>query len=201
MRRLLPPLAALVLLAGCTGGTAPTGTLVPTAVPTSEPTAATTPPSTADPTCGGSGCEATSPAAASARVTFDGETCVYTGPTVVPSPTVLTVEFAPTDEGYAVSIVAIERGTTREEVDRVNADEGYGPAPGRKSPEWVLLSTWFAVMGTLVFPYDIAVMSPPDGKTFDQYAITCIADPWGSDKPVDTLEGRRTGAIVKVVGG
>lgn len=189
MRRVISLFGVLVLVAGCAGGTSQ-GSTAPTNPPavTTAPTVAPTPVPTTKP----------SPTAVSARLTFDGTTCGYTGPTVVTSPAVLNIEFAPTDEGYALNFGMILSTTTRAEVEAVDADPSYGPAPGHKTPAWLLPDTWAAIMGSMTLPYEASVRQVGD-KTYDQVLITCVRNPWASDKPADTIEGRVTGPIIKLV--
>lgn len=189
MRRCLSLLGALVIVAGCAGGPstpskAPTDQPLVTAAPTVAPTAEPTPEPTAT--------------VVSARMTFDGTTCAYTGPTVITSPAVLNVEFAPTSEAYALNFGTILSTTTRAEVEAVDADPTYGPAPGHKTPTWLLAGTWGAIMGSMTVPYEAKIRQLGD-KTYDQVLITCLRNPWASDKPADTIEGRVTGPIIKLV--
>ncbi|HEX5826705.1 MAG TPA: hypothetical protein VFY23_04235 [Candidatus Limnocylindrales bacterium] len=190
MKRLIGVLAGLVLVAGCSGSA---GTSLPPTTPDMPPTG--TP--SGEPTCPDAGCPESTPAAVSARLTFDGEACTYTGPTVVPSPASLRLEFVPTDEGFVASIAQVKSTVTREEADRVNADQSYGAAPGRKAPEWMLPGYWAAYMGTGTLDFAMEAKTV-GGVVYDQFVISCVENPWAADKPADTIENRTTAAIVKV---
>jgi hypothetical protein len=81
----------------------------------------------------------------------------------------------------------------------VNADEHDGQAPGHVAPAWMLTDTFHALMGTGTLPVDLELLTV-GGKTYDENMITCVRNPWTSDKPADTIEGRTTAAVVKVIG-
>jgi hypothetical protein len=192
MKRLIGVLTGLLLVAGCTGSAGPTAApMAPDVLPAGTPSE--------EPTCPDAGCPEATPAAVSARLTFDGEACTYTGPTVVPSPSSLRLEFVPTDEGYVATIAQVESDVTREEADRVNADEAYGAAPGKETPEWMLPGYWAAYMGTGTLDYAMEARTV-GGVVYDQFVISCVENPWAADKPADTIENRTTAAIVKVAG-
>lgn len=190
MRRLISLVGVALLVAGCAGGPA-TSTTTPTnpTVVTPAPTVAPTPAPTVAPTA--------TWGAVSARLTFDGKTCSYTGPTVVTAPAHLSLEFAPTDEGYAVNFGTILSGTTLEQVKAADGPE-YGPAPGHKTPDWLFTSSWSAWMGSGTAKYSMVIYKLGD-KVYDQVVLSCVLNPWASDKPADTIEGRMTGALIKLV--
>ena len=190
MRRLTSLLGVVLLAAGCAGGA--TTTPMP---PTNPPAA--TPAATPAPTAAPTPAPTETWGAASARLTFDGSTCTYTGPTVVTEPAFLSLEFAPAKETYAVNFGTILSGTKMEQVKLADAPE-YGPAPGHKVPEWLLTSTWSAAMGSMTAKYPMAIVKLGD-KVYDQVLINCVRNPWTSDKPADTIEGRMAGAIIKLV--
>ena len=83
-----------VMLAACSSGTSAAPSAAPSVEPTPQPTPTTaaTPAPTASPAP-----TATTPGL-SVKVTFDGETCSYVGPTVIPDGTMLRFEYAPDQE-------------------------------------------------------------------------------------------------------
>jgi hypothetical protein len=114
MRRLIALASAAVLaLAACTGSPA-------TSTPTQLP-AGTEPPASAEPTR----------APVDVRVTFDGERCVYQGPTVLLEGTVLRVEYAPTvanPDDTMLLLAGVLPGTTLEMVlDEANLEYNVPP--------------------------------------------------------------------------
>jgi hypothetical protein len=115
--------------------------------------------------------------AVSARVTFDGKACVYTGPTVIPFPASLTLEYAPTpaEEGSSVGVMAIRSGTTEAQLnDPANPDIGVG------TPSFVYLDTHAFAQGSGTFPYRAvdSGMNPMaemtlNGKPYDTFMVLC----------------------------
>lgn len=181
-RRVVTFLGALSLIAGCAGatGTPPVASTTPGPSVSLTPSA-TTPSQTAVPMQSPS----PSPTAVSARVTFDGSTCVYSGPTVIPSPAVLTIEYAPTpaQEGSSVFIGAIRHGTTQADVDRAEA-ERKGVDMGN-DPEWVDGSTFMNQVGSGSQRYGLQVLRNPDGLVgiYDEYIVSCITSIPGIPAP------------------
>jgi hypothetical protein len=90
VRHLAAFLGVLAMVAGCasSAGTAPGASTTPG--PAVKPVAASAP------TAKSIQAPSPSPMAIMARVTFDGRNCVYSGPRLIPSPAVLTIEYAPT---------------------------------------------------------------------------------------------------------
>ena len=116
----------------------------------------------------------------SARVTFDGNECAYTGPTVIPFPASLTLEYAPTpdEEGSLVGVMAIRSGTTEAELnDPGNPDIGVG------TPSFVYLETHAFAEGSGTFQYravdsglnPMAEMTL-HGKPYDTFMVLCIPE-------------------------
>jgi hypothetical protein len=172
MRQLSAILAALALVAGCTTvGTSPGLT------PAASPAVSTSP--TAPPTRAPS----PSPEAVNAKMAFDGTTCTYVGPTVIPSPAMLTVEYRPTadQEASGVVLFAIRSDSTAEEIARTEQDPnqpaiGEGPAPA-----WVDEATVHAMFGSgsVTFPDALRVRRLDDGTVYDRYFIDCAtAEPF-----------------------
>jgi hypothetical protein len=163
--------AVVALATACSGSG---GTPTPSAAPSATapaPTSSTTP---ATPT------PAPSLTAVSARVTFDGKACAYTGPTVIPFPASLTVEYAPTpaEEGSFVGLMAIHSGTTGAELDDPgNPDIGVG------TPSFVYLETHAFGQGSSTFEYravdsglnPMAEMTL-HGKPYDTFMVVCVPE-------------------------
>lgn len=143
MRKLTTFVGLLALVVAACGASAspspvPTETPAPTGAATAAPTAAPT---------------------ASATVTFDGATCAYSGPTVVPAGTKLTIEFqntpaaiqASTNQGATsigsdLVILPVKPGTTEATL------EATMPAPeGTKGdwdvPDWAIASGQSVIYG------------------------------------------------------
>ncbi len=103
-----------VMLAACSSGTSVAPSGAPSIEPTPQPTPATaaTPAPTASPAP-----TATTPGL-SVKVTFDGETCTYVGPTVIPDGTMLRFEYVPDQEvaGSISSIYGVKPGTTYQDL-------------------------------------------------------------------------------------
>ena len=147
-----------VMLAACSSGTSPAPSAAPSVEPTSQPTPTTA--ATPAPT-------ATTPGL-SAKVTFDGETCSYVGPTVLPDGTILRIEYAP-DQEFAASrllIYGVEPGTTYQDLlDSLANDDGN---VATDVPDWVYqqTATFLTGAGTLVY----AIRSVQHGINGD-YAV------------------------------
>jgi diacylglycerol O-acyltransferase/trehalose O-mycolyltransferase len=114
--------------------------------------------------------------AVSARVTFDGKNCVYTGPTAIPAPAMLTIEYAPTAamESSSVFVVAVRGDTTLADIDRTNADPNA--IVGSFVPEWADEGSFNAQQGSGSNRYPLQVLHDPGGKTgtFDKYTVACL---------------------------
>ncbi len=134
-----------VMLAACSSGTSAAPSAAPSIEPTPQrtPTTAPTPEPTASPAP-----TATTPGL-SVKVTFDGETCAYVGPTVIPDGTMLRFEYAPDQEvrGSYLIVYAVKPGTT---LDMGGPD---GTALVTEAPDWVLQTTasWVHGPGTLLY--------------------------------------------------
>jgi hypothetical protein len=136
------------------------------------------------------------PTPVSARVTFDGVTCTYTGPTVIPFPATLKVEFAPTpDEASSwFGIVAIDPTATTADLDDPSA-----PAVGEAVPWFAYPDTHLFTQGSGTFDYR-AVPSGEnpmadmllDGKPYATFQVMCLP----------AMPGRPTGGstILHLVG-
>lgn len=188
MRRLAPFLCALALVAGCTGsaGTTPNGLATPSATTPVE----TGPPATSTlrPTA--------SPVAVQAHVTFDGTSCIYSGPRTIPAPATLTLDYAPTpaQEQSTLFIVALRHGTTQTDLDRVDANPAFGVGEGMLVPEFADADSFMGWLGTGSGTYELTVLHDPHGLTgvYDQYFVDCVA----------TMPGRaipRGGAVLHLV--
>lgn len=112
MRRFTTLIGALVLVvAACSGNASPAATPGPG---TATPLAASPGPPTATPTA--------TPAAISATVTFDGQTCTYAGPAVIPRGAAVTFTLVNTpawakgSTGAGLFVTPVQDGTTWEQV-------------------------------------------------------------------------------------
>ena len=161
------PWAIALVAASCTGSPAATQ------APTAPPPIVTTAPATPSPAA------AASPTAVSSRVTFDGTTCDYTGPTVIPFPASMTIEFAPDSslKDASVGIIAIKSGTTEAELnDPANPDVGAG------TPSFVYLDSHMFFEGAGKGEYrtvpagsnPMADPSAAGGKPYDTYLVMCM---------------------------
>jgi hypothetical protein len=141
MRRLFALASAAVLaLAACTGSSS-------TSEPTQSPTK-TEPPASAEPTR----------APLDVRVTFDGEKCIYQGPTVLLDGTVLRVEFVPTvanPDDTALLLAGVLPGTTLDMVlDPKNLEY--------TTPPWLVLGYMTQQYGPGTTPYTITSFHQED---------------------------------------
>lgn len=165
-------LAIALVAASCTSSPVETGP--PSSPPpnTSAPTV-TTDPATASPAA------MASPTAVSARVTFDGKRCEYTGPTVIPFPADLTLEFAPDSavKDAWVGITAIKSHTTQAQLDDpANPDVGAG------TPSFVYLASHMFSGGAGKSEYrsvqtglnPLADPTAVDGHPYDTYLVMCM---------------------------
>jgi hypothetical protein len=182
MRYLAPLLCVLALVAGCTSGagTTPGSSTTPSSAATPAPTDNTT----AVPTQAASA----TPATVRARVTFDGTHCVYTGPTVIPSPSELTIEYAPTpaQEGSSVYVFAAASTTTEAAMARLDQDPNSGIGEGyAAAPDFVDPATFHARTGSGSWAFPLQVLQGPDGMkgTFDKYIVGCITSIPGKPAP------------------
>ena len=161
------PWAIAIVAAGCTGSP------VATPMPTAPSPAVTTAPVMPSPAA------VSSPTAVSARVTFDGSTCDYTGPTVIPFPASMTIEFAPDSslKDASVGIMAIKSGTTEAELnDPANPDVGAG------TPSFVYLDSHMFFQGAGKGEYravssganPMADPTAAAGRPYDTYLVMCM---------------------------
>jgi hypothetical protein len=160
-RYLLAALLAVVL-AACTTGATPSATARPSAQPPEAPPS----PSAQPP-------EAPAPTATTAvldvKVTFDGETCTYLGPSVILDGTMLRIEFAPDQEvsGSYLMIYGVKPGTTYQDlVDDLANDDGN---VSTNVPDWVYQPTagWTQAASTLLYQIE----SVKQGKDGVDYAV------------------------------
>jgi hypothetical protein len=159
MRRFAAVLGALALVAGCasSGSTSPSPATTPASTSIAGSTA--TPASTA----------ALTPTAAKAKVTFDGSTCAYSGGTVFPLLTTLTITYEPTpaEEGSWVGIFAVHSDATQADFDNpANPDIGDG------TPSWVYEDTAAFAQGASVNDYSLTQWQA--SRPYDTYMVTCV---------------------------
>jgi len=177
-------LGAAILAAGCAAGPATTtsATLAPTggAAAASAVDVGPTPGATMTVSRATAAAPAAAPtptpAQVHARVTFDGTHCTYTGPTVIPSPAVLTIEYAPTPEMAADSvqfIAAMRHDVTEADIDRID-DDPSAPLVGDAAPEWAIDESMHAQQGPGTSSYDVHVWRTLTGQVFDQYIVSCV---------------------------
>ena len=166
MRRPIALLASILLAAGC--GTAAPATPAASPTPTAAPVATPSPSSSPEPS--------SSHPALSVRVTFDGEDCVYSGPLVIPSPSLVTVTYAPTptQEDSAVFLFPIEHGTAMADFEAVSNDPKYRSGPGGVAPPFILTEpgAWVSYLGTGVFDFEMRIHTVND-IDYDAYSIVC----------------------------
>ncbi len=163
-----------VMLAACSSGTSAAPSAAPSIEPTSQPTPTTA--ATLAPTPLPA---PTSPAPGlSVKVTFDGETCTYVGPTVIPDGTVVRFEFAPDQQVAADShllIYGVEPGITFQ--DLLDHGERYGlQNVDANIPEWIYQETYKVTYGASTMLYTIeSVKRGSDGIDHEVggYQILC----------------------------
>jgi hypothetical protein len=186
MRPFAAIFCALALVAGCTSSATPN----PGGATTAAPPTTASPSSTKAPGAPASPMPSASPVALKAKVTFDGKNCVYSGPTVIPSPATLTIEYAPTPalEGSQVFTAAIRSDTTAADVAREDADPSSGVALD-KDPEWVDPYTFMSKVGSGSEQFLLQVLRNPDGRTgvFDKVIVSCLVTMPGKPAPGSTI--------------
>jgi hypothetical protein len=165
-RDLLAGLLVLVL-AGCASGASPTPSVAPSAAPSPQPSQASDPSEAPTPT----------PPPLDVKVTFDGETCTYLGPTAVPEGTLLRIEYAP-DQGIGASdllVYGVQPDVTYQMLlDHIAAT---GPTDvGENIPDWVIQETASVINGAGTLLYTIVTTKPGnDGEDHrvGGYQILC----------------------------
>jgi hypothetical protein len=106
------------------------------------------------------------------KVTFDGETCTYLGPSVIPDGTVMEFEYAPDQEaaGSYLIVYAVKPGTTWEMLLESLPGSVYD------APEWVYQETAAGVQGAGTMLYSIAIEKMgKDGVDYEVggYQVAC----------------------------
>ncbi len=152
-----------VVLAACTSGANPSATAGPNAQPPEAPAPS---PSTQPP-------EAPAPTATTSvlkvKVTFDGETCTYLGPSVILDGTMLQMEFAPEKavSGSYLWIYGVKPGTTYEDLVEVLANDDGDVTTD--APDWVYQPTlgWVQAASTLLYKIESVKL----GKDLVDYAV------------------------------
>jgi hypothetical protein len=172
-------LAIALVAASCTTGAGTTGQ---GATP-GESSAPSPMPTDAASGAGGVGATSTpSPTltSVSARITFEDSTCAYTGPTVIPFPATLTVEYAPSQalKDSFLGIFAVRSGTT--EADLQDPDL---PDIGEGTPPFVYLDTHMFAQGVSTGPYRAVDTGAnpmaelgPDGRPYDTFVVLCVPE-------------------------
>jgi hypothetical protein len=168
----------VLVVAACTAGSSPSPTNVPaTATPVTATQAPATPVPTATPA------PTATPVAISAAVTFDGKTCVYTGPAVVPrgAAVTFTMTNAPAlkkDAKAALLVMPVTGGTTWQQVLAATG-------PGKSVeviPPWV---NGLKVDG--VFPDSVTGPTVTTTTTDDLYLVMCATGPNDTDQGFPAL--------------
>jgi hypothetical protein len=168
-----------IVAAGCTAAAPPTASpsAAPAFVDTASPSAAPAPVETAGPTTS-TPARSLALTEVGARVTFDGAKCAYTGPTVIPFPANLTIDYAPTSaqDGSFVGIIAVHSGTTQ--ADLTNPSN---PRVGEGVPSFAYIDTHVFMEGPGSFAYRSAssganpmAEAGPDGTPYDTYLVMCL---------------------------
>jgi len=162
-----------VTLAACTSGSSSTLSPEPKVAPTPEPT----PTMAATPEPAATSAPTSPTAALSVRVTFDGDTCSYIGPTVIPDGTVVQFDYVPdqTVLGSYLMVYGIEPGTTFQMLlDALAADE-YDDI-STNIPDWVYrpTATWTHGAGTMLYTIE-SVKRGSDGVDYvvGGYHVMC----------------------------
>jgi hypothetical protein len=187
MRHLGAILAVLLLLGGCTAGAATPQPASPVELPVASGAAAASASAGPAPSASvgrpGSVDDRTpiqSPVGVfNGRITFDGERCAYAGPTVIPSPATLRLEYAPTADqaGSMALFTPVLSETTQTDLDRVIADEryGYGTVNSKPIPEFMVYTMMGGISSSSV--QDVPVEVRHMGRVYDKVAIFCITYP------------------------
>jgi hypothetical protein len=138
-----------VMLAACSSGTS----AEPSAAPSVEPTPQPTPTTAATPAPAASPAPTATPGL-SVKVTFDGETCTYVGPTVLPDETMLRIEYAPDQEvgGSYLIVYGVDPGTT---IETAHAYAPNGTKTVADPPDWVILPTVATIHGAGTLLYTV----------------------------------------------
>lgn len=137
--RILITALLTLALAACSSGATPAPSVEPTPRPSTAPAASPAPTPTA--------------AVLDVKVTFDGETCTYLGPSVILDGTVMRFEFEPTPNvtDPTLLIYGVQPGTTYEMLlESVAADDADYTTD---IPEWVYQETasWVDGAGSLMY--------------------------------------------------
>jgi hypothetical protein len=193
MRRFTTLIGALALVvAGCSGSASPAATPGPA---TGTPSAATPGPATGTPSAATPGPATGTPLAISATVTFDGETCTYAGPPVIPRGAAVTFTLvnAPALEkgslGAALLVTPVLDGTSWEQVLAYATTQHVFPFP-----------EWMRIPGTGTDIYGVGEeglgealsIVPDEGRvarpgtrvmTRNQYVVVCNTNPDEGQKP------------------
>lgn len=189
MRRITTLVAAsMLLLAACGGasedvapgdGAEAATTEATQEVSTTQEVSETTPPATPE------------PQSIEAKVVFDGDSCAYHGPLVVPGGAEMTLDFEATarPENVALVVMGVVDGTTWEEVVR---DADTIPASTTEIPPWIRVDDLDARItpGSLTVPLEVG-----------NFAVTCNTSPEDTDRvyPAALIEVMSNALEVKVV--
>lgn len=163
-RYLITGLLALAL-AACSSGSTPAPSVEPTPQPSAAPEASPAPTPTA--------------AVLDVKVTFDGETCTYLGPSVILDGTVMRFEFAP-DPGIAdatLLVYGVQPGTTYEMLlESVAASTDGDFTIG--IPDWVIQPTYATVdgAGSLLYLIESVKQSTLEHGTYPVggFQVACV---------------------------
>jgi hypothetical protein len=189
MTRITTLVAALVLLLAACGGASGD-------VAAEDGTDAATTEATQAPSTTQEEAETTVPATPAspsieAKVVFDGESCVYQGPLVVPDGVEIAFDFEATarPENVALVVVGVVDGTTWEEIAH---DADTIPASTSDIPSWVRVDDLDVRItpGSLTVPLEIG-----------DYAVTCNTSPTDTDRvyPAALIEVMSDAIEVNVV--
>lgn len=152
---------AVLVLAGCTSAGAPT----------SEPSSPSITPEPAEPTP-----VATATAEpVEVRVRFDGEKCVYEGPTVFLDGTKVSFEFEPTAETADTSALVVGPAIAGMNRDEVQADLKDHPA--HEEPVWIISYKFVYGPGTVADTISSVRGAEPVGG----YMVVCVTSPETTD--------------------
>lgn len=163
--RILITALLTLTLAACSSGATPEPSVEPTPQPSTAPAASLAPTPTA--------------AVLDVKVTFDGETCTYLGPSVILDGTLMRFEFAPDPdvEDASLLVYGVQPGTTYEMLlEAVAASTDGDFTIG--IPDWVIQPTYATVdgAGSLLYLIESVKQSTVEHGTYPVggFQVACV---------------------------
>ena len=173
--RLLVAGLLILAIAGCTSGSTPA--VEPSATANPEPS--TAPANTPTPT------PAPTRAVLDVKVTFDGATCTYLGPTVILDGTLVRFEYLPEANfsGTSLLIYGVKPGTTWETMIERGATNAFSDVPS-----WVYEDTasWVTGAGTMLYTVESVKMgltNPHTDHAVGGFGLGCVTPDSYVDDP------------------